>query len=542
MLASATPTALSPSVVTRNTTLVRLRFFRHGDDRIPTEVRAYDSSYAPAGGRRSGLSPATGALVGGVISVTAQKALGGPSGSWVVEVKPLVWSPEFDGGQSWDEVILDGDYVGIDIVKNGEVEHVLAGRVDTVNVSIGVDGDGSPKTTIRIGGRDIGHGAEDAVIYFNPYDPLHSNVEGLGMVKALGEKFKITGSVDEIIPNLLVTLAGSGDVMYGSAALVPARVAGDNPVKWSDLVDIQRGVSAKLRGFLHVPNILSIGNGPSVWALAAQYANDVLNEMWLESEARPGGHYGGLLNLRERPFENLTDKDKSPWFTKLEEVVVDFATVSDVNVGRGKDRVNHVLVLGELPGAFGGDVMALTPPAVNLESIKRHGLRRYERTTPYFAFRVEDGTEPDLISWATEYSKWTRLVTEWNAMNHLYWQGVLTIREVRTDVKVGRKLVLTGGPPNGYPSWPQDGGDPKKAMTFYIEAVEQTWSDGETPVAATRVQITRGMAEDQRLPTLQKEMRGWVSAKDAEGWRSVDEMMQDPAGAAEFPDTGRVVA
>jgi len=329
------------------------------------------------------------------------------------------------------------------------------------------------------------------------------------------------------VPKILVAALGDNAANFGHPPQVPAGVFGLSPGRWSDGLDIVARV-ATCRGFLFAPALLNMGQVQSLWQLAGQYANPAFNELWLDTDADAGSTVRGrpgYLNFRERPFINVADGHNSPWF-KLPAHTVPLSSASAINLTKARNRINYVQFTGAFASIFQADAMALAPPAYNEESIKRWGLRKLEMSSTYLSEESEGGAD----NWAEENRKWRDLIVAWNVLNHVYWDGTIQLAEMRPEIRVGTKIVLTGGPPANYSAFPTDNGDPNEAMTFYVEAVQQTWSAGQAPIAQTQLLVTQGYVERRRLPDILSELASWRDVVGTEGAKDDSTLGEYPPG------------
>ncbi len=505
----------------RNTTLAKITFHSFDFGLVDGYGGPLDRIF---GGRARTLHDRRRTLVGDIVSFQTTKPLAGEGGDWSVTTKGQVYGDIAKGGQTWTSVLQDGDWATINVVKNGREVHVMEGRVDSLRVAITAGADGANDVTVTISGRDLTAAPVDTPLHFNPYDPLHNNAAGIDMVKLFGDAF--AGRPHEAIPKILTAALGDNAANFGHPPLVPPGVFKVTETKWSDGIDIVARV-AECRGFLFAPALLNNGQVQSLWQLANQYCNPTFNEMWLDTDPDGGDVVGGrkgFLNLRERPFVNIADGGNSPWY-KLPAHVVPLSTVTGISLTRGRNRVNYVQFLGAFASIFQSDAMALAPPSFDEPSIKRWGLRKLEMSSNYLSEESEGGAD----NWAAENKRWRDLLVAWNALNGYYWDGTIQLAEMRPEIRVGSKLVLTGGPPAGYADFPTDKGDPNAAMTFYIEAVQHNWQAGQSPTAGTQLLVTQGYVEKDRLPDIQAAMLNWKDVVGTEG-------AKDPSTIGDYPE------
>ena len=506
--------------VHRNSTFAKITFctFEHGV--VYGSGSPGDSVF---GGKQQVLMTRVATLVGDIQQFQTTKPLAGNGGSFSVTCKGKVYGDPELGGKPWSDVLIDGDWVDVGVVKNGTEYHIMLGRIDAVSVSVQAGGGGEADVTVTISGRDLTAPAIDTPLYFNPYDPRHNNAAGSEMIRLFGDSF--SGRPHEAVPKILTRAMSDNAVNFGHPPKVPPGVFQTQAVKWSEGIDITSRVG-QCRGFLFAPNLLNGGQVQSLWALANQYANPALNEMWLDTDpapVNPERGRNGYLNFRERPFVNPADGDDSPWF-RLVSHEVPLSSVQAINLTHGRNRINHITYVGVFSSMFQQDAAAVAPPAFNEDSVARWGLRMMEPTSMYLSEESRGGFD----NWTSENRKTRDLIVAWNALNPRYWDGVIALAEMRPEIRVGQKLILTGGPPAGYPGFPRDNGDPNEAMTFYVEAIQHTWSAGESPIAQTQIQVTQGYVERKRLPDIRQEMAYWSDVTPTSGTRDASTLGDYP--------------
>ena len=114
-------------------------------------------------------------------------------------------------------------------------------------------------------------------------------------------------------------------------------------------------------------------------------------------------------------------------------------------------------------------------------------------------------------------------------MNPYYYSGQIVIQGNRADIRVGQRIVVSGGPVPHLPNGPFTartgdfnvrGREPAPGLfTAYVEGVDMSWTAGQTPECTTTVSVSRGYRDDQRLSdmkTLFSEWSGAVTAASGE--------------------------
>ena len=487
-------------------------------------------------------------FVGTILAFSNNKTLASVSGTFTIRAKLF---GEWPGAALSSNVLDDdsiakwvdaGDWVEVNVVKSDPrlgpdiVERTLmVGKVDTVGLSMAISGNGDPQGTVTITGRDAGGVFEDIPLYFNQYDPAHSNAEGITMSRILGNEGLISGSPTELVTQML-GLVGESGANLGLAPLVPDRglwtQSSQESVEFRDVFSV--GFAWPTRGVIHAPTILGSGDVETpLWEFTKTYGNPDFNEMWVDTAPMQIGannHDSTLrkvyFHMREKPFVNVFQGQESTWFS-LKLSVLNTQEIVDLSLSRGVNRVNHVQALFQLDPVFNYDAMVMCPPAVNFKSIRKYGLKTLQVTMPILATNSDGG---GMAAMADEIKQWRDLLISWNLLNPYYWAGMITVVGIRADIRVGDKIVVEGGPVDFWPQGPftnpgdnytpspgwngaandanlgRDAGD---AFTAYVEAVQYSWSSGLAPKANTRITISRGYQESKRVSDIQALYGQW---------------------------------
>ncbi len=467
--------------------------------------------------------------------------IGDAASTIAISLKGYAFQPGPHFGKPWTDLVAEGDYWLVETNKNGRKHTVMFGRVDSVALGLTANM-GEGQAVVTVNGRGYGFQLADTPVYFNPYDPLWDNAIGINMLEILE---KIVGPADEVVFSMIKGMMGffGGAALLGSHNRVPPSfaamaettnsanlqtataftgqeapgfvnqgAAADVKSYWIDYVDfLKRG---DLRGEVFAADAIEPEGAPSVWDFVKTWMNPVLNELWMDIDPRPG-HRRAKLVIREKPYVNAADRDQSPWFNLFTRGV-EASTLVGTSLTRGPNRVNHLILMGDLIPSLAQDTYALHPPAVNVASIERYGLRRLEEKTLFF---------PVDTAHVSEINKWRSLVVSWNVLNHEYWTGQLQIGELRPDIRIGEKVAILNGPVAKYLGLPADAGmspnqvrpgrAPRDALTFYVEGVTLRYAAGEKPTMTTSLMVSRGMREGDRVRRLVREFAKWADANIA---------------------------
>lgn len=505
----------------RNTTIARISFFTHAP--VNNRIDVFDPFALPSNG------PSRSALVGFDYSKTLS---GGQAAEVTINLKPRKEAFDTFGqqGRLWTELLEEGDWWQIEIHKNGEKSLLSFGKIDDVSFTVTVDGSGTPINVIAVTGRGFGYGPSDTPVFFNPYDPEIDNARGINMMQILD---RASGTPDQVVQTIVRGFMGglTKPIILGGYIEVPRGIARFPDTPWIELLNdlpafLGGGVQSDLRGGILLTDLINPETNGNVWELAQSWCNPMLNEVFIDTLPSSGLSFSlpqAKLVVREKPFVNLLDTKASPWF-KLTSWDLDTRLLKSCSLSRGKNRINYIMVTGDLKPVFQGNALGVYKPLANRSSIKRHGLKRLEESTSY----VDGGSigvlgQAAQLSFLASYRQWLFLILSWNMLNHKYWQGTLSNGEMRPEIRVGEKIFLKNAHLAGIDGFPsvlkQPGFDP----TFYVEAVSHRYMAGQSPVAETTVTVSRGFVEDLRVIDMSFE---------ATNWTVVDTI---PAGSANSP-------
>jgi hypothetical protein len=242
--------------------------------------------------------------------------------------------------------------------------------------------------------------------------------------------------------------------------------------------------------------------------------------------------------LRERPFPTIKSTRRwnalrtieiGPGDVKRRRIVQGDGGASRFNwwevvpngVSTGPTETQALMQQGNgLPGGI---------PIYNLDSMRKHGVRRYAQQSKYLELPAGKKGDPSFIQYAI---RWCRLVHDWYAVAPYQFSGTITLSRMRPDARIGMRLRETRA----------DG----SVWSYYIEGVEHGYQypqEGETTLTVTRGQREADNFLDRvyayyrgvDLSTLSDvEVAGTVPNTGAEGSSSPDTAPQ-PAGDPDVP-------
>lgn len=491
----------------RNTTNVRLSFYTHAV--LNNKIDVFDVFDYPGLTARKPTS---------LVSVAYTDTLESPAGSLQIQLKP--WKESFDfalrQGKLWTDLIQQGDWWLIEVLKNDKTIELSFGIIDVVGSSTSM---GSSKTTtVNVTGRSFGFGLQDTPIFFNPYDPNIDNAAGVNMIQVLN---KVAGTPDQIVTALIRGFMGgaSKPVVLGGYIEVPRGIApGATSKPWISFLDdtpvfLGGGVQEQLRGNTLVTALINPSSGGSVWDMVKSYSNPTLNEVFIDTspvKPTPVSFPTAKLIVREKPFENLVEGPSSPWF-RLTTWEVDARLLTGVSLSRGHNKINYIMLSGDLKPVVQDNALGVYLPVANMKSIKRYGLHRLEETTSYFdgeGASIANPTNQPQPPMSLQYREWLFLLVSWNLLNHRYWMGTIDIGEMRPEIRKGEKIRLSNAHVADIPGFPRELQLRGLDTTFYVEAVQHNWSANGT--ARTSLQLSRGFQEDLRLVAMAEEAVDWA--------------------------------
>lgn len=442
------------------------------------------------------------------------------------------------------EEIQSGDWIVWWWEINGRAYHGTFGPITNVGRSRTSVG-GATAVEFPVTCADFTRVIERTQVWFDDFSDYETNVGGKITGSRMG--YTPTGSPDAVIENVLDAFLGKSGIIGG--AWVPPRgmdwigeyfvqglkisvsstlggadqphfVGGDHSLLSTKLrngVEVLAPGTPLLRGEVFGPEIAMFNPAPGTMLMqhVAGLSNDLLNEVFYDvlTEAEDLGALNvaepvPCISVRERPFPNQTDGLSSPWWklptvrrARNEGLLSDSVTSSD------DERINLILLYGSSLGTGVLDQYALHPPSYHRNDIARHGIRKFERSTPFAGF----GESPSGTTWTKELETWCSLVASWYGLNHRWLAGSMSFAGVIPDARVGRRFIV-------------DDDNDEEREQFYIESVAHQWrypSAGSTSVGVTRGwrgtdEALVGAVAD-RAAGFQREQRGGEQAVVVEG-------------------------
>lgn len=449
---------------------------------------------------------------GHVIGVQTQKMLGGASGTFSITVKKPTGFGSRPLTSLWTEP--ENVWVLIQFVTDGVTHDTMLGLIDSVNDDMTRSGGGMRSETFTITGRDFGKVFETTEVYLDQYmGSLLRSVAGMSTV--LNDN--LIGTPADIVRTLYNLWVGNQNINEKQWLLPPSLVkkysAGDAFYSMVHLA-INKMTLEKDGRAIQASIASPDSNGTKLWDMMQAVSNGVMNEMFVDMCPAGDGtsRMVPALIFRERPFPSYSrDNGKavksvlsSALWEALPEVALDAGDVKARSLAKGgaAHRFNFwALRPGTVP-TYGLTPVLTKPregvpyghpgniPIVNYDSIRRHGLRRWEQSTDYIPF-YNNSAYPNQVpeikdlspdEWLRLAADWTRKVHDWYCIAPRELSGTITTTRLLPLVRIGTR-VKEHRPDGDY--------------HYYVEAVAHSWSYPNA--GQTTITVTRGEKEGEHL-------------------------------------------
>jgi len=459
-------------------TRVRLTFYSFDRDGFSGSVDGFD--------------PAFGYIVGAQTS----KQFGGAAGAFSITVKkPLevhrASSAAVRGtgvAESWTRLWSDPEGAGVLIQWgcDGEVIDGTLGIIDTVSENTSRQAQGERAEVYTISGRDFGKIFEQTQAFVNIYD--QAAVVGIaGIFQRLSGN--ITGPPGGFVEALINAWVGNYEGTTQPWRLPPGLGSG----AFYDI--LRRRIGCKdeeIDGFYADASLVAPDqDGKNLWSLLQEYANGLLNELWLDmgpAQGQPKNALSGLvptIYLRRKPFKVLGDTQR--W----DRLLTHELELSDVNArqvakGGPAHRFNYWIM--DLAGRQGIELQGVLQqhgaqtgrpgsiPIWNIASIEKYGLRKWQQGTPFLPISSrERGTQ-----FAQLAGNWLRRLHDWYAPAPLELSGTIATTRLRPEIRIGHRVR----------EHRHDG-----VITYYVEGVVNAYTYGQA--GQTTLTLTRGEYADE---------------------------------------------
>ncbi len=445
--------------------------------------------------------------IGGIVACTTSKNFGPASGEFTFSIKRKP-----DKQASFMSHFSDPEnvYVYIEWLRDGVAYDGMWGMTDVMREDVVRSEDGSRVETITVTGRDVGKIFEMLSLFINIYEQMADGTATLPMIPVYTAfADSLIGSPSQLVRKLVDAWVGNNgvaDKQFVLPAALTAKIGARTFYEWMDLSKI----SEALRGKCYDPNLLNVeGQNRKLWDTVQEYANPLLNEVWVDlamnTQAPKNGRYSGMkpaLFVRERPFPTIKSRERwlaLPSYTLTLEDVKTRNIVSD-----GNERFNYWLLraLSAQADDFavqcmiqqsGGPRVGMpgNVPIYDIDSIRRHGLRKFEQSTRYLPINhsvdASNEANADPVDWLSVSRTWLRIVHDWYVIAPFQYTGSIESTYLRPEIRIGSRLL----------EHRYDEVD----WEYYVEGVEHTYTypgSGNSTFKLTRGQPTDAMYLQQQ--------------------------------------------
>ena len=452
-------------------------FYRHGSDPVtvtpanilvPTGRYAWDSDPC-------------------LFSVSTDKGMGNPTGSFVVQLKPSKKAQDiFDS-------LVDDDWVDISFFRHDRKWHTIRGLIDEIRMSKIVSGTGATSTMYTITGRDFSKIWDTTPIWFAPW--ANDFVTKAIANRILGPTAEVWGHpgnvVKSICKSFLEEIANQAGPNWALPEGMPGVdssgiLSGDN-IKFQTEAPYFQNIPARKSFNLNFMQM----NG-TLWTLAQQLSDPGFTEFFMDLV--PDGDIFSQKNksgipvsetdtqmtiiLRDRPFP-VVDSDLlgigySDQWESLPKYKIPKQQIISQDIGKsGIERYNAFLTTALINQELQrGNTPSLLAPLLHTNEIAKHGLRRMD---------VQAATSPaideNIIDFVALAEHQRRLMRDWYALNPHMLSGSLDLAVVRPEIRIGSRVQV-----EQHVSQVEE--------NYYVEQVTHNWTFGSS--AKTTLGITRG--------------------------------------------------
>lgn len=466
---------------------------RFGESATNTEVVITFFTWAENGFSGSTVSKEGRLKLGHPVRVTATKALGGASGSFLITMKKPEAYSSFDYQSIWSDP--EDVWVLIQWRCDGQLFDSMLGMLDSIDSTITREAYGKRDETYELHGRDFGKVFEETIQYLNPFLP--------GALIAYQQLVNVTadavvnGTPANFVKALIEAWIGGGFI--GQAWQPPPGLGLAS--RFFDMLDLSgiESMTTEVNGGATTFQLMNPDqDGSTVWDAMQQYCNGILNELYVDLAPPANNPYGrtGLkptVFLRERKFPTKEGGSSDYEALRTWELAPHLIHSRQVAKGGASTRYNfwHLYPAGlgsvdlraYVNRGQGQPGLAEANPIWNEQSIRRHGLRRWENTTLFIPNTIGEKTPDRALedtgvssdSWLIELAKWLLKIHDWYSIAPKQLSGTINTTRLLPEIRIGSRIVEQ-----------TESGD----IVYYCEGVEHSWQYPGT--GQTRLTVTRG--------------------------------------------------
>lgn len=473
-------------------TRAAVAIYQHNDDPIVFNSKKSNEPFALVGNRASDPEPS-------VISVTTNKSINEASGKFEVVAKPSKSS-----SKKLFETLTDDDWLDIVFYINKEPYHIFRGIIDEINRSKAVV-NGATTTVYRIVGRCFGKVWEQTQAWFSPFaNDFVTEAVSVEVFKGISALLTYP---DTAVLGILKSFLEKIETNAGVNWLPPKSMPGIQGTSFLDNINFGEIAGSTIKHFQNLPKRKAFNpntllpNG-ALWDIAKTFSDPIFTEMY--TDFLPDGNpFSKTLNspielgnadmsviLRDRPLPVVPTSVpvgyKDTW-GDLPVFTIQQQEIVNSNVSKaGYERYNAFYVAARIhQEEMNNNAMEMITPLLDEDSIKRHGLRRFD-------IQVETTVAEDNPVTAGGYNtaelcKYQRqIIRDWYCMNPYLLSGTIELGHGRPDIRIGTRLHIPGLKLNNK--------DTVLEENYYIESVSHAWVFGRG--VRTTLGVTRGWQGD----------------------------------------------
>lgn len=417
---------------------------------------------------------------GHLIGFQWQKAFGGASGKWTLTFKKGKTAPF----QLWRQP--EDVWVLFEVELGGDRYPLTLGLVDTLQRSITRDSNGARSEVWQLSGRDCGKVFETIELYINIHE--HSGMMSTLLPAQSALANATEGSPVDFITAILTAWLGNN----GAADALWQLPSGLGSQSFYDALVYK---FSPTRGRLYDSSFLNIMSfqGKQLWSTLQEYQNGLLNEMWVDYSPNAmlgtGQEFRPALHLRERPFPTFEGGRRRWDALRTHEIGPEDIRTDTTNLGNPTERFNYWMI--DVTG-IGGDNFETgaaiqqagqrgrgqpgAAPIWNLDSMRRHGFRRWEQTTRFIPMADDQ-------AWLLQAAAWLAIAHDWYVISPEQRSGSLGLVSMQPWIRIGDRVRVKEY--NG------------STVVYYVEGVSDSYNYPDA--GSTTLTVTRGEEENANL-------------------------------------------
>lgn len=442
--------------------------------------------------------------VGTVVTVKTSKMFGAASGKFSLTLKKPERVSSFDYQRLWRDP--EGMWVVISFQSGLDTFETFLGIVDCLSQSTSRTGMGTRNETYEVHGRCFGKIFEDTILFINQFSSVP--IASYDFLVKTFESVIAKATPADCVTGLIDAWIGNSKSAAQAWELPPSlKRRGETFYSMLSLSGVQQ-MKAALHGISSEPRLLDPSQGgANLWDMLQHYSNGEMNELWCDLAAPPAQPFATTdqiptVFLRERPF--ATKDSQYPW-ALLKNWKLGPADIKDRHIAKGGAacRFNYwILYPGgacapDLTGFMQSPTYGVLPgepgsiPIADLTSIRRHGLRKWERSTHFCPANLSlDSTDDAAFLYSqipTEQfrvllANWLKKIHDWYATAPMELSGEITTTRLFPEIRIGHRFTEE---------------TPDSSIDYYVEGVSHAWHYPGT--GQTTLIVTRGQYEGDDL-------------------------------------------